>query len=248
MKLNTLMPAQKWMLFNQPGEEGSGGDPAPSPDPAPSGDPDPTSDPAPAADYSFLPDDYRGEDGAYDLDKFKADYGELADFKKSQDERLAGIPEEYDFAIPEDVDYGDLDLPEGFEIIPFTDEPAFKPLFDELGAFLKDNQISGDGAGKVMGLISKYEATKYAQGMAAMKGEIESLTNGKERIKDLSRRIETKLPEAEADALKASLSTADGVRALEKIMGGKSFSAPNSEPSEKKTDPLTARYPTSASK
>lgn len=259
MMTTTLMRGfRSKMMMEEPGEPSGGqgsegaapGNDTPPPNDTPTtptaGDQTP-----PAADYSFLPESYRGEDGTYDLEKFQQDYEDLTAAKSSHDERLASVPEDasgYDFSIPSDIDFGEMDLPEGFEIHPLNEEEAFKPLFDEFGQFLHENQISGDGAKAMMSMIAKYEATKYAEGFAEMKAELESLDGGEERVSSLKRHIETKLPEDEADALMGAISSAAGVRALEKLLGGKNFSASSAAPAAKQESQTTTRYPSLAEK
>lgn len=166
-KLN--LPRPVWApqddLGTPPVEPGPGApaDPA-NPDPAPA-DPAPV-DPAPTVevDYSFLPDEFR-QDGATDIEGFRAKYDDLATRVAQHEEALADVPEDasgYEFAVPDDIDYGDLELPEGFGFELKTDDPALKPVFDEFGGLLHKYNLPKDAAKDFMGALAKYRAAEYA--------------------------------------------------------------------------------------
>jgi|GEM_PF-2258690 len=227
MKLNMLMPGQK-LIMRETAEPGSSGGEPPAGDPPADVTPEPTLDLG-----AFVPEAFKGEDGAYDTAKFREDYDGLTALKAQHDERLATVPETadaYEFAFPEEMDFGDLDLPEGFTVESMAEDENFKPLFGAFGEFLHKHQVGGEAAKDAMALIGKYEATKFSQNYAKGKAEIESLERGKERIATVQRSLETRLPEGMATALMGAVGTADGVRALEKLLSGPGPKSPTPQP------------------
>lgn len=224
---------------------------APTAEPAPGAEPDPAPVEPTAPDYSFLPEAYRGDDGP-DVDGFKTHYDDLIAEKAIRDEAMAGVPEDakgYEFAAPTEVDYGDLDLPEGFAIELRPEDPTMAPLFEELGGMLHDLKAPAEATGKFMQMLAKYEAAKYAPMHAAGKAEMEALgTAAEARITKVNHAIDTRLSADEATALKAATTTANGVRALEKLLLGKQMQAPTPTPAEGEADVLASRYKNSTAK
>ncbi len=188
---------------------------------------DPAAPPAPPAaapeapDLSWIGDAYKGEKG-YDLDRFRADYEQMASRDAMYAERMAEVPEAptgYEFAIPADVDFGDLDLPEGFAVDLKADDPAMAPLFEGLGGFMHKHGIPKSATGELMGLLAKYEAAKYSGLYAAANAEMQSLgTAAQARISNVKRSLEAKLPADLATALAKATTTAAGVKALERLL------------------------------
>lgn len=228
MKLNMLTALSKKPAWNAP-ESGGGANP------------DPTPEPPAAPDFSFVPEEFKTDDG-YDGTKFRERYDELASFKAQTDERLSGVPEDatgYDFAFPEKIDYGDISLPEGFTLQPLADDDDFKPLFEEFGGFLHKIGAPAGASKDAMALIAKYEAMQFSKMFNAGKAEIESLKNGKERIATVQRAIESRLPEAQAKALMATISSADGIRAMEQLLTPKGPKSATPQPAAGEMDGLS---------
>lgn len=258
MTLTTLKIGYRSLFRAPDGQEGgaTASDPEPTTDAQPTGEPgDKTKDAPPPAsegnspDYSWAPEGYQTDEG-FDGKKLREDFDALTEFKKAQDERLAEVPEDatgYEFAIPEDLDLSDIkDLPEGFKLEPLIQDEAFKPLFEQLGATLHEMGAPKGAAGKLMGLIGRYEATKTARLVGEGHAELAKLENSQARIEKVHRALETKLPEAEAKALSDANISADTQRALEKILSLGTFGASQSEPpAAQEYDPAKARYPNS---
>lgn len=232
-----------------PADEGA---PAPDEPPVEEGAPpaDPPADPPAEPDYSFIPDQYRSDDGP-DIDGFKAHYDELAAAQAIRDEALADVPEDaagYEFALPDELDFGELDLPEGFEVGLKTDDPALAPLFSELGGIMHKHNLPKGATGEIMSVLAKYEATKFSGHYAAAQTEMEALgASGPSRIANIERALQARLPADQMDAIKAVTSTAAGVKALESLIKPRGPRTINPEPPEPPaTNPLDARYPTTA--
>lgn len=225
---------QNWMQIRPlmaPADEGS---PAPEPEPvADDAAPEPAAEPA-APDYSFLPEQFRGENGP-DLEGFKAHYDELASAQAIRDEALADVPENgagYEFGIPENLEFGDLELPENFTVDLNTADPVIAPLFGELGEIMHKHGLPKAAANDLMGVMAKYEATKFSQHYAAAKAEMDALgTSGPSRIANIERALQSRLPEAEFSALKAATTTAAGVKALERLIKPRGITTPPAQPS-----------------
>lgn len=202
---------------------GAGGDqvdPAPADPPA---DPPVAVEPDTGPDLSFIPKDYRTDDGSPDLDGFKNHYQELLAEQARRAESESLVPEngEYDFSVPEDIDYGELDLPEGFAVELATDDEDFKPLFGELGAFLKDLGAPAEASQKVVGLLAKYKAAETAKLHQAAKAEAAKLgandAQREARLNRVLRAMQTRLPTEQVNALAAAATSYEGVRALETL-------------------------------
>lgn len=213
-------------------------------DPAPGGDPAPqvTPDPAPAADLSFIPADFH-TDGKPDTAKFTAHYQDLVARDAQMAERMGQVPEAYDFAIPADLKFEGLDLPEGFAVELATDDPAIAPLYGELGTFLKEIGAPAAAASKVSELLARYEATKFSQAYAANKAEMAALGTPAQqtaRMAAIDRAISAKLPAPQAAALKAAITTAAGVQAIEALLRPGGYTAPNAQPNTPDIEGMSA--------
>ena len=225
-----LKPGNRQITWNT-AEPGSGNEP-----PSAGAEPDPTpaepNPPAAAPDYSWVPDAYKGDNGP-DTAKFREDYDSYAAAKAQLDERLASVPEGpdgYDFTIPDDLKFDGIEgLPEGFKVVSLAEQEAFKPLFQDLGSVLHKHGIPGEAAKDINGLLARYEAVKVAEGMKAGKAELEKLPNYQSRVATVERALSAKLDPAQAAALKSTITTADGIKALEKLLspGGPKASTPH---------------------
>lgn len=218
-----------------------------TPDGSPSGNPPANGagaggDPGAAAlDLSFIPQDYH-KDGQPDLPAFSAHYQDLIARDAQMAERLAGVPEAYDFTIPDGLTFEGLDLPEGFRVDLDKDNPLMAPLFEELGGFLKEVGAPAAAAGKISSLIAKYEAAKYSQSNAALKAEMAALgtpAQQQARLGAVDRLLQTRLPQAQAAALKDACYSAEGVKALEALLRPGGHTAPPSQPTKPDTEGLS---------
>lgn len=175
-----------------------------------------------APDYSFLPEEVRGEEGL-NPEAFREHYETLAAENARYKDGLDAVPEDgkYEFALPDDLDFGELDLPKDFTVDLKADDETMAPLFGKLGEWMKVHNIPGDAAKEVTGLLAQYEATKASQYHTAAKAEFERLgatdSARQARIGAAKRAIEAKLPAEQAKALMAAATTFDGVRALETL-------------------------------
>jgi len=192
-------------------------------------------------DLSFIPESYHVE-GKPDLAAFKAGYDELVSFKAQRDEAVAGIPESadgYEMTIPETIDFGDLELPEGFKF-ELSDDPAVAPLLGEMRSMLHKHSLPKEAAGEFLGLMAKYQAIETAKGLAAYKaGRAELGASAQSRIDNVSRLLDAKLPANLSTALKGAATSADGVKALEKLLSPVGLQAPASQPSGVDTEKMT---------
>jgi hypothetical protein len=175
-----------------------------------------------APDYSFLPETVRSETGL-NPEAFRTHYEELAAENARYKDGLDAVPADgkYDFALPDALDFGELDLPKDFTVNLKADDPAMAPLFGQLADWMKAHNIPADAAKDVTGLLARYEATKASQHYSAAKADFERLgatdSARQARIGAAKRAIEAKLPAEQAKALMAAATTFDGVRALETI-------------------------------
>lgn len=194
-----------------------------------------------APDLSFIPESYHVE-GKPDLAAFKAGYDELAAFKAQRDEVLAGIPENadgYDLTIPDTIDFGDLELPEGFKF-ELSDDPAVAPLLGEMRAMLHKHSLPKEAAGELLGLMAKYQAIDAAKGMAAWKaGRADLGANAQSRIDNVARMLDSKLPAPMAAALKGMADNSNAFKALEKLLSPVGLQAPAPQPTGVDTEKLT---------
>lgn len=207
MKMNSF-----WTKLAREAEGVTGGTPA-------AVEPAPVVETAP--DLSFIPADYH-TDGKPDLGKFTSHYQELVTADMQRKEALAAVPEAYDFAVPADLKFDGLDLPEGFTVKAMVDDAEIKPLYDELGSVLKEIGAPAGAAGKVAGLLAKYEAIKSSRAFAAAKAEKSALGTPEQadaRISAVTRRLDATLPKDQADALKSMTGSAKALQALEKLLG-----------------------------
>lgn len=200
---------------------------------------------APAApDLSFVGAEFL-DGGTLKADAFREHYQGLLTEKQARD--AVQVPDAYSFAKPADLDLGDLKLPEGVDLEVKADDPAFKPLFDELGGFLRENRLPQEAASKVSGLLAKYEAARFKQGYDAAVKDWETLGPTEaardQRLATVKRAVESKLPEAEAKALLASAGSAGAVKALERLLGTGGVNSPAPNPPTAPDDPIARRYP-----
>lgn len=218
------------------------GDPPPAADPA-NPPADPAAAPAPTeVDYSFLPDEFR-QDGANDIEGFRARFDDLTAQSAQREEAMQDVPDDgtgYEFSVPEDLDFGDLDLPEGFSFKLKTDDPAMAPVFEEFGGLLHKYNLPKSAASEFMGALAKYQAAEYAPLYAQSKAEMKTLGSGADsRVANIDRALTSRLPTDQAAALKAATTTANGVKALEALLQPRSMKTPTPTPSATNFEGLT---------
>lgn len=220
--------------------EPSGGTAEPAVD-EPAAAAEPAAEPA-APDTSFLPEGVL-KDGAVDFTALKTHLDGLAP---------KGVaPEAYDFTLP--ADFKVEGLPEGTTLELDLANPKYAPLLAEVSDALKGIAAPPEVAQKLAGALAKYEAMhileakaaedkKHADLEAVIAEETKSLgPNATERIGTLNRLIESKLPEAQATALKGMTQNAAAVQALETLFSGASFTPPSPTPKTAQDD-LAAYY------
>jgi hypothetical protein len=176
------------------------------------------------ADYSFLPEAYRSDDGP-NIEGFTEHYetsiSRLAQLEEQATGAGEGIPENgdgYDLNVPDDIDFGEMTLPDGYK---FQMDPDH-PVLPELRSWMHENGIKGDSAPALMSMMAKYEASQVSAFHAQSKEQMTALgANAQQRLSTVQRAMETKIPSAQhREALLNSLTTADSVRALEQLLSG----------------------------
>lgn len=225
-----------WWKANQrvfaPEDETGAGDAAPEAQPAEGGS---DGDPGPSGpDFSFIPEDFR-KDGAVDADGFKAHLEDLTAAKGRLEEMLADVPESadgYTFDVPE-IDFDALGLPKiEYKIDP--EDPVLSPLLKDLGGVMHQYGMPKSAAKDLMGVLAKYEATSFKVASDAMQQDLASLGSKSEaRVAAVRRSLEAKLPADLAQGLMSAVTSAAGVKALEKLLGGSGVTTP--APAQPKT-------------
>jgi len=233
------MNMKNWLSKNKPlwdaaNEGAPGGAPAQAIDPPPQ---------AEAVDLSFIPENFH-VDGKPDLEKFKAHYGTLVE--------PSVAPEKYEYAIPEDMNFQELGLPEGMTLNLDMNDPSMQPLLTELSETLKGIGAPAEMGGKISGMLAKYEASKLSAEIAAQKEEFSQLgtpEQANQRIGVVVRAMEAKLPADQVAALQGATRSAKAMLALETLLGSKNSTSPTVEPAPSADDSgYSARYPSSKTK
>ena len=194
-----------------------------------------------APDLSFVPTDFHVE-GKPDLTKFRDHYQDLVAADAQRREALADVPEDgiYVFALPDDLKFDGLDLPEGFAVTLDTESEAMKPLYAEMGAILKELGAPRAAAGKVGALIARYEAARFSEAYAAQKAEMAKLgPTADARVGSVQRKLQATLPAEQAEALAGATRSAAALQALEKLLAPKSMPAPAAVPNTAGLEGLT---------
>lgn len=187
MRISTFMEKARW---ETPEAGGPGGEPA--------------ADPAPEPDYQAQ------------LTEAQAEIGRLQEAVNTSRDGIPETPDAYEFALPEDLDFGDIDLPEGWS--PQID--ADNPLFGDLRTWMHTNGIKADQAGSLMGMLAKYEAGKAANFKSQAASEMEALgPKASERVAAVKSALQNRLRDEElVSAISAAAMGANGVRAIEKLL------------------------------
>lgn len=190
---------------------------------------------------TFVPESFKGEDGAYDTAKFRASYDELAAYKGQDEDRRSLLPKEpgeYAFALPEGHAW-----PEGFDPAKFTtkDEQGNEVQFDPakfidatdpdiplLQSLLHEIGAPKDAIGKIASIVANREMRGVLDAMKAAETEKAALgPQGTARIATVEHALKAKMPAAQAAALMQGITTADALRGFEALLAGsKSPTAP----------------------
>lgn len=173
-------------------------------------------------DLSWIPEAYRGDDGTPDIEGFRTAFEEMTAEQARREEAAALIPDEYHLAYPQDMDFGEMDLPEGFALQMNAEDPVTQGFLGELGETLKSLNAPAETAPKLMGLLAKFQAQQVSAGYKAVREEHAKLGSNaaqrQARLGQVKRSLETRLPEAQANALLMATTSYEGVRALEALL------------------------------
>lgn len=202
---------------------------------------------AEAPDFSFIPGDFHVE-GKPDVGKFTTHYQELVarDAQRAEAEAAAkaGVPEAYSFDLPADLKFDGLELPEGFAFNLLTEDENMKPLFGDLGGWLKEKNLPAAASTELMTMLAKYQATQVAQAVSAQKADLAKLGTPAQvsaRVATIERVLDARLPAEEAMALKSMSTSATALKALERLLGPATGATPTPTPPTPKDD-LAAYY------
>ncbi|GIT90142.1 hypothetical protein JANAI62_03750 [Jannaschia pagri] len=173
--------------------------------------------PAAPPDFSYLPEDVRS-----DPDKIREHYETLTAERDSLRDRQAGVPETpagYEFALPEDLSYEGMGLPEDFSVDLRLDDPVYAPIYEQFGATLHKHGVPASAASDLLGLMAQYQAADYAQAYAARQQDFNALgPSGQQRVGEVARLIDSRLPADLATALKEVTVSSKAVMALERLL------------------------------
>jgi hypothetical protein len=185
-----------------------------------------------APDFGFVPETFKGEDGAYDTARFRTTFDELSAFKAQEDERAASLPKEpgdYGFSLAEDHQW-----PEGFDPAKMVakdeagNDVAFDPskLFDAndpdvsaVQAILHKHKAPPGMMSELASIMANREIRAVMKDDAIFEAEHRKLgPEAQARINTLSRTLNSMLPKEQAKALLDSLTRADALRAAESLL------------------------------
>lgn len=195
-------------------------------------------------DLSFIPDDFKGEDGAYKVDEFKAHLEGLTAFKADADAAQEAMPKsaaDYAFSVPEDHKFLDGFDPSAFKqpVLGEDGQPVMgedgQPKMRDMTAadmikaddpdlpLLQEAMLKHGAKPDLMGEIASIMANREIRGlMDAGKFAAEQKKmlgpNGQTRIDTVSRSLKAMLPGSEAKALLDSISDADALRGFESLL------------------------------
>lgn len=192
-------------------------------------------------DFStFVPDTYKGQDGAYDVAKFRADFDSFAAAKSQADERaatLAKTPDELVFSLPEGHAW-----PEGFDPAKMItknekgEDVAFDPtkLIDEKDPDIPALQAALHKAGvpkDVMGQVASIFINREVRNIMNMTAEAEKQKSAlgpqaDARIATVTRTLNGLLPKEMSSAILDSITTADVLRGLETLLKDSTSTVP----------------------
>lgn len=173
----------------------------------------------PEIDLGFLPDRFRGEDGP-DFGGFRQAYdglaGQVAEFSALHD-GAPETPDEYSFALPEQLDLSDIPGAERVDIENIFDPKA--PEFAQLAEILHGIKAPQALATKLAGLLAKSQIAAEANWISASEAAIakELGPNAQTRIDALQARIGQRLSKENAAALSTAFTDPAMIKALEAL-------------------------------
>ena len=194
-------------------------------------------------DHSWAPEAFV-KDGAVDTGKLRERFDELTAFEASTNERKAMLPSdpaEFEMRVPE------LTLPEGLSMpkdaegndVPFEldeNDPEL-PALRQLGIELELDQ---EGLDKILHLYAVRELRAAKELEEGAQQEMAKLgPEGKTRITEIERQLNARLPKEMASAITDSISSADALRGLERLMSKASPRATNPAPQRPDMSNLT---------
>lgn len=199
-----------------PSEPPAGEPPAATEPPAQNPESPPPAPEAPPAHVrpEGIPDEFWDDATGLKVGDLATAYRELT---AKEAERTADVPAEaeaYDLALPED-----FEKPEGFEVEIKADDPLWAG-FQALG---KKYGLSRAAFTEFVGEFAKYQiqnAQADVESYVAAKTALGA--NAETRIKAAESWLGVNLPKAEAQALGGALITADGIKAVERLIALKS--------------------------
>ena len=162
-----------------------------------------------------MPEEFRA-DGNLNAEGFKGHYEKMAAEHASLRDRMGNVPEDasgYDYSLPENIDFSDMGLPEDYAYELRPDDPAFAPFYQELGSTLHKHGIPKDAAPELLGLMARYQAPAQAKQEKASLGPTADA-----RISEVDRMLQARLPKDLADSLKGTITSANGVKAMERLL------------------------------
>ena len=196
---------------------------------------------------AFVPESFKGEDGAYDTAGFRARFDELTAAQQQAEERKASLPkspDEYAWALPEGFTPPEgLDLSalatknEKGEDVPFdpasmlnADDPDVKALQAVMHGIAQGEASPQEAMQKMAAIMVGREMRQTKDLMAAAAEEAKALgaDGGKARIETIKRSVSALVPAEQATALLDGLTTANAVRAVEALIK-KSAIPPNAQ-------------------
>ena len=196
-------------------------------------------------DLSFIPDDFKGEDGAYDLAGYAAHVDGLTSYKQTAEEATAALPQSADgyvfgvaddFAFPDGFDasqfpqpvlgedgkpkVGADGQPETRDLLPADLIDPEDPDIPVLQELMLANGAKPEMMAGLAGIMVQRELRQMAEAGEAAAAEKKALgPDAENRLSVVTRSVQGALPAAEAKAILDGITTADGLRAIEKLVG-----------------------------
>ena len=181
-----------------------------------------------APDFSWAPEAFKKDDG-YDTGAFRARFDELEAAEAVRAENMAKLPESpegYKMELPE-VEFGDMELPEGFKFELDTGEDL-APIYAEMQGILHNHKLPAEAAQELLGVLAKYQATMVSRSYKEGLAEYEKLgPTAESRINSVERFLEGKLSSEHVEALKRTTGSAAGVKAMEALISKMSTKIPS---------------------
>jgi len=169
-------------------------------------------------DYSWVPEAHMGEDGKPDFQGLRTAYDDANATLAAMTEGRPESAADYQIALDEAFDYGEIQPPEWFKFEIDNENP----IVGELQTFLHENGLPAEAGTTAAGIMARYEARRAAQYAADRETEMKALgPQGQARIDKIIRAAETRISnKAQRDALLNSMVSADAIRAMEALING----------------------------